>query len=309
MSFDRQIPPLAWLTAFEAAARHKSFGSAAAALGTSQPAVSQRIARLEAVLDVALFTRLPTGARLTAEGAALLAGLEQGLGLIESAIAEIRRDRGSRPLTVATDFGFAHFWLVPRLPSFRAVAPGVDVRVITAQSKFDLRREPIDVAVIFGSGEWPGCVAEPLIGEAVLPVCAPRLLEDRPVPRNAQDLLKLPLLHLEAGEEARWLDWRSWFRACGVKVTAAAHSVSINNYSLVVQAALAGQGVALGWRPLIDDLVDRGQLVPALERTVTTDNGYSFVRSRAGRTTKAVQLFRNWLHAELKRASGGSKGS
>src|SRR5919112_1499598 len=168
MASERRIPPLSWLLAFESAARHKSFGSAAGALGTSQPAISQRIAHLEASLGVALFRRLP--------------------------------------------------------------------RVVTSQTEFDIKREPIDVAVVFGSGRWPGCSAEPLVREAVLPVCAPSLLDRHSRPAGPSDLQALPLLHLESGEATEWLDWPGWFAAQGVSVAAGEHRITINNYSLVIQA-------------------------------------------------------------------------
>ncbi len=300
MASERRIPPLSWLLAFESAARHKSFGSAAAALGTSQPAISQRIAHLEASLGVALFRRLPRGVQLTPAGAVLLARLGEGLGLIEAALDETRRHRTGGHLTVATDFGFAAFWLVPRLPSLQGAAPELDVRVVTSQTEFDIKREPIDVAVVFGSGRWPGCSAEPLVREAVLPVCAPSLLDRHPRPAGPSDLQALPLLHLESGEATEWLDWPGWFAAQGVSVAAGEHRITINNYSLVIQAALAGQGVALGWRPLVDDLMERGQLVPALDRTVTTGKGYYLVHKRTGAGTRVVELFRSWLRDELK---------
>src|SRR5215212_2762575 len=204
MSPIRRIPPMPWLLAFEAAARHRSFGSAAAALGTSQPAISQRIAHLEASLGVPLFKRLPRGVQLTPEGAVFLAGLNEGLGLIEAALAEMRQHRSDGHLTVATDFGFAAFWLVPRLPSLRCAAPGLDVRVVTSQTELDMTREPIDVAIVFGSGHWPGCVAELVVREAVLPVCAPGLLAGRPAPKAPRDLHVLPLLHLESGGNTQW---------------------------------------------------------------------------------------------------------
>src|SRR5215217_850570 len=267
MGQNRRIPPMPWLLAFEAAARHRSFGSAAAALGTSQPAISQRIAHLEASLGVPLFKRLPRGVQLTPDGAVFLAGLNEGLGLIEASLVEMRQHRADGHLTVATDFGFAAFWLVPRLPSLRRATPELDVRVVTSQAEIDITREPIDVAIVFGSGQWPGCVAEFIVPEAVVPVCAPSVLDSRAAPRSPRDLQSMPLLHLDAGENTRWLDWSGWFQAAGVRFAASEHRVTINNYSLVIQAALAGQGVALGWRPLVDDLLDRGQLVPALDRT------------------------------------------
>jgi LysR family transcriptional regulator, glycine cleavage system transcriptional activator len=300
MASERRIPPLSWLLAFEAAARHKSFGLAASALGTSQPAISQRIAHLEADLNVVLFRRLPRGVQLTPEGGVLLNGLKEGLGAIEAAVDETRRRRTGGTLTVATDFGFAAFWLVPRLSSLWEAAPALDVRVVTSQTEFDIQREPIDVAIAFGSGHWPGCIAEPVIREAVVPVCSPGLLAGRTVPQTPPDLRSLPLLHLESGANTHWLDWKQWFQAVGIDTVATDQRITINNYSLVIQAALAGQGVALGWRPLVDDLLERGQLVKALDRTVVTDKGYYLVHRRTGTMAREVQLFRAWVREQLK---------
>src|SRR5688572_25297899 len=131
MPSERLLPPLARLLAFEAAARHRSFSAAAAALGTSQPAVSQRIATLEGTLGVTLFRRTPRGDELTPEGADLFAALQEGLDIVEAAVARTRSAKRSLSLTVATDFGFAAFWLVPRLASLRDAAPDLDVRVMT----------------------------------------------------------------------------------------------------------------------------------------------------------------------------------
>jgi LysR family glycine cleavage system transcriptional activator len=294
----RHLPPLPWLVAFEAAARHKSFGSAAKVLGTSQPAISQRIANLESMLAVTLFNRVPRGVDLTPQGTMLVAGLSEGLDQITQAI-EGTRTRSLRDLTVATDFGFAAFWLIPRLPSLRHVLPEVNVRVITSQGTFEVRRDPADVAVIFGSGAWPGCAAELLIRETVLPVCSPGFLAGCPKVRIPADLRAVPLLHLEASPDTRWLDWSSWFRQADVNFAPGENRISINNYSLLIQAALAGQGVVLGWRPLIDDLLIRGQLVPVLDRAVTTENGYHFVYRQTGSSARAVGRFRAWLRGQL----------
>lgn len=294
----RHLPPLPWLIAFEAAARHKSFGSAAKVLGTSQPAISQRIANLESMLGTSLFKRVPRGVDLTLQGAMLQARLSEGLGQIAQAIEDTRRP-SPRDLTVATDFGFAAFWLIPRLPSLRHVLPEVNVHVITSQGMFDVRRDPADVAVIFGSGAWPSCNAELLIRETVLPVCSPGLLACCPQVGTPADLQAARLLHLEATPDTRWLDWPGWFQEFGVSLVPGDNQISINNYSLLIQAALAGQGVVLGWRPLIDDLLQRGQLVAACDRTVTTENGYYLVHRQTGTSARAVGRFRAWLWAQL----------
>lgn len=303
MPFERLLPPLAQLLAFEAAARHRSFSAAAAALGTSQPAVSQRIAALEGMLGVTLFQRTPRGVAPTPEGADLFAALREGLDLVEAAIAKTRSERRRRSLTVATDFGFAAFWLLPRLSSLRETAPDLDVRVMTAQGELDLHREPVDVLIAFGPGDWPGCAAEPLFPEVVLPICAPGLLARHGPPTDAAALATLPLLHLEAGSGRRWLDWAEVLAALGRPPSGRGeHGVTINNYPLVIQAALAGQGVALGWRPLVDDLLASGQLQPAWHEPITTERGYYLVHANRRGGSSEVKLFRRWLQAQVSGA-------
>ena len=155
--------------------------------------------------------------------------------------------------------------------------------------------------IAFGPAEWPGCAAEPLFPEIVLPICAPGLLDRHGPPTEPAALAALPLLHLEAGHGRRWLDWPGFLAALGCPPAGRGeHGLTINNYPLLIQAALAGQGVALGWRPLVDDLMAAGQLVPALDRTVTDRKGYYLVHSATGAGTREVELFRSWLRDELK---------
>jgi len=299
MAQARRLPPAAWLLTFEAVARQQSFSRAAKALGTSQPAVSQRVMHLEAELGLPLFRRLPRGVALTPEGARLLAALGEGFGLIERAVDELRAAGRERHLTVITDFGFAAFWLLPRLGSLKAAAAGLDVRVLTTQAELDPRREPVDLAIAFGHGTWPGCSAEPLLPELVLPVCGPTLLERRQRLRTPAELAGLPLVHLESGGATRWLDWPAWLEAAGADGPGPSRGLVLDNYILVIQAALAGQGVALGWRPLVDDLLRTGQLVAALDREVRTPRGYHLVRPRGQGASRTVELFQAWLRRQL----------
>ena len=293
---------MTWLLAFEAAARHQNFTSAAEALGTSQPAISQRVAHLESELGVTLFRRLARGVKLTPAGSHLLAAITEGLDLIESTIAETRSDSDNNRLTVATDFGFAAFWLVPRLPSLRLVAPDLNVRVVTSQAATDLHRDAADVSVVFGPGDWPDCIVELLLPEIVLPVCAPSLLSGRSSSSEPCELAQLPLLHLEAAENSRWLNWSSWFEEMGCPSKPGNPGTAINNYHLLIHAALSGQGVALGWRPLVDDMLSSGQLVAAFDRPLRTDRGYYLTYARRRSNSRVVKLFRQWIVEELARS-------
>ena len=148
MATPRRLPPLQSLVFFEAAVRHLSFTAAALELGTSQPAVSQRIGLLEEDLGVPLFKRGHRGVSLTADGLQLFNAVRDSLGGIGEAAASIRARRARQVLTVATDFGFAAYWLMPRLAALRALVPNLDVRIVTTQDPFDIRGEPVDIAVL-----------------------------------------------------------------------------------------------------------------------------------------------------------------
>jgi putative choline sulfate-utilization transcription factor len=302
MATPRRLPPLQSLVFFEAAVRHLSFTGAARELGTSQPAVSQRIGLLEEDVGVPLFKRGHRGVSLTADGLQLFNAVRDSLDGIGAAADKIRRRRARQVLTVATDFGFAAYWLVPRLAALRALVPNLDVRIVTTQDPFDIRGEPVDIAIAFGAGHWPGCTAVALFAEIVVPVCSPGFLAQHAWTGQAADLAKLPLLHLESAEPLRWLGWDNWFALQGVATTGESHDLTLNNYPLVIQAAIAGQGLALGWTPLVDDLVRHGQLVAALAQPTTTAHGYFLVEPNAHRTPEPVQRFRQWMVGECAEA-------
>ena len=302
MATQRRLPPLQSLVFFEAAVRHLSFTAAALELGTSQPAVSQRIGLLEEDLGVPLFKRGHRGVSLTADGLQLFNAVRDSLGGIGEAAASIRARRARQVLTVATDFGFAAYWLMPRLAALRALVPNLDVRIVTTQDPFDIRGEPVDIAIAFGAGQWPGCTAQALFPEIVVPVCSPGFWAAHGLTGQASDLARLPLLHLESAEPLRWLGWENWLTLHSVARTGESHDLTLNNYPLVIQAAIAGQGLALGWTPLVDELVRNGQLVAACAQPTTTAHGYFLVEPNAQRTPEPVQRFRRWMVDECAQA-------
>jgi putative choline sulfate-utilization transcription factor len=295
------MPPLQSLAYFEAAGRLLSFTAAANELGSSQPAVSQRIGLLEDDLGVMLFRREHRGVALTAEGALLFSAVRESLSGIGDAVARIRARRSRQVLTVATDFGFAT-WLMPRLSGLRELVPDLDVRIVTSQSAFDIRGEAVDVAIAFGAGQWPGCSALPLCPEIVVPVCSPGFAARHGLPAEATHLTRLPLLHLESQDPPRWLGWEQWFALQGLSPTPESHDLTLNNEPLVMQAAMAGQGIALGWVPLVDDAVRGGQLIAAFAAPARTANGYFLVEPQTQRPPAAVQRFRSWMLSECARA-------
>ncbi len=301
MANPKHLPPLQSLVFFESAARLLSFTAAAQELGTTQPAVSHRIAWLEEDLGAPLFKRQHRGVSLTAEGVRLFEAVHESLAVIGDASAEIRARRSHPVLSVTTDFGFAAYWLMPRLPTLRALVPDLDVRIVTSQTEIDLRGESVDVGIAFGTGHWSGCEAEALFPERVIPVCSPAFRDKQGLDGTPVALQTLPLLHLERPPLARWLSWDDWFSRHGLPARHGGHDLSFNNYPLVIQAALAGQGIALGWSPLVDDLLDSGQLVAAAGPALRTERGYFLVLPRNARLTGALAVFRRWIVDEWQR--------
>ncbi|PWC90801.1 LysR family transcriptional regulator [Azospirillum sp. TSH100] len=308
MGKDR-LPPLRTLLFFEAAGRLLSFSAAARELACTQSAVSHQIGWLEADLGTALFRRLHRGVALTPDGVRLYEATRDALDGIGDAVTRIRDRRRPGVLNVATDFGFAAGWLLPRLSALRQLLPELDVRIVTMQNAIDLRREAADIAITFGHGHWPGCEAELLFPERVLPVCSPAFRASR-APGEAiaspAALTSLPLLHLESVGPAAWLSWGDWFTLHGLPMPAGGQELTFNNYPLVLQAALMGQGVALGWSPLIDDLMRDGYLVSLMDQPIQTERGYFLVVPNRRKPDERRDRFRRWV-VEESRGDGDRK--
>ncbi|PTB22067.1 LysR family transcriptional regulator [Trinickia symbiotica] len=297
MSGHDRLPPMQALSVFESAARLASFSAAARELDSTQPAISQRIVQLEADLGAPLFERGHRGVTLTPEGERLYEAVRQSFTTIRDAVADIRSRRAKGALTILTDAGFATYWLMPRLTGLRRSMPDLDVKVVTSQHAFDPRRDRADVAIAFGDGDWSPCTATRLFPEQVIPVCSPAFRAAHSTLAAPADLRALPLLHVQPTEPERWLDWNGWFNAYGIAAPPDEHGLTFNSYALVMHAALTHQGVALGWSPLVDDLIATGQLVALFDTPVTTPRGYFLVCPPARPEAPAAPAFRRWLFA------------
>ncbi|BCQ58300.1 hypothetical protein PBOI14_00500 [Pseudomonas sp. Boi14] len=173
------------LRVFEAAARLRSFTAAAVELGTTQPAISQQIKRLEEQLAVRLFDRIYRGIELTESAALLLDQVQAGLQSIDAGLSALSQQHQHEVLQVATDFAFAAYWLMPRLHRFHEANPQVDVSLVTSERSHSMLRSDIDVAVLFGDGRFRQGESHWLFSEEVFPVCSPLLLKDRVAPLPA----------------------------------------------------------------------------------------------------------------------------
>ena len=293
------LPPLDQLEAFEAAARHLSFTRAAAELALTQSAVSRQVAALEAFYGVPLFQRLHRALRLSDEGQLLQHTVVEVLQQLHQASAALRAEKRLKTVVVTTTAGFAGLWLIPRLSHFTASRPEVDVRISASYTVANLNRDGIDVAVRYGTLESAGAEGVRLFGEVALPVCSPRLRRDpaRPL-KQPEDLRHHCLLHLDNGPGSQLLEWPPWLRALNLEGLKPASVLHFSMYDQMIQAAVNGQGVALGRLPLLNDLLAQRKLVTPFKKSVVSPRSYFLFQSDASRKKPEVREFLAWLMAE-----------
>lgn len=288
--------PLKSLAVFEAAARHRKFSAAAQELLMTQAGVSQHISQLEADLGVALFERQHRGVALTSAGESFQQSVERGLRTLSDGVASVRRRSSERTIDILTDFGFAAWWLMPRIAALSELMPEVEVRLVTTQSEIDASAADFDLGILFGRGNWQGCTSRLLFREEVYPVCSPGYLAGRPRPMAPHEIAELRLLHLRSNAPERWFDWTQWFAAVGVEPASRQQELVFSNYQILLQAVLLGQGVGIGWAPLIDDLVANGSLIRLSEAPLFSERGYHIVRpSRTDGNNPLAETIATWL--------------
>jgi LysR family glycine cleavage system transcriptional activator len=291
----RRLPPLNAVRAFEAAARHLSFIKAAEELHVTPGAVSQHVKALEDWLGCILFRRLPRGVLLTDAGQSYWPELRDILDRLESVSQRIRTFDDGRELSVSTLPSFAARWLIPRLGSFRERCPGIEVRVVASVALADFQRDGIDVAIRFGAGHYPGLYSELLMAEEVYPVCSPRLLENGPPLRAPDDLRHYTLLHdLPDPNGVHELDWVKWLIAVGARGVDATRGPRFTYTHMSLQAAIAGQGVALATSVLIGDDLATGRLVRPLRESILSPFRYYLVCAEPALRLPKVAAFRTW---------------
>lgn len=297
-----QLPSLDLLRGFEAAARELSFTRAGAELHVTQSAVSRQIKALEDQLGVKLFTRLNRALRLTAEGEALYRTAQSVMRQLVDAIAGVTQRHDGRLLTVTTTVSFAALWLVPRLARFRKQQPGVDVRLAAANEVSNLQRDQIDVAIRFCEPRAAPAGALALTGEEVFPVCSPALTRERARPlKKPADLARHVLLHYDdpAGQWP-WLSWGQWLDAFALAQLKSAGTARYSHYDQMIQAAIEGEGVALGRTPLIKRLLESGALVAPFQGRVAGTREYFIIVAPHAAARPPVRQFVAWLRTEIR---------
>lgn len=294
-----QRPALANLVAFEVAARSGSFTRAAEELSVSQPAISHAMRELESELGVALFARRHKGVETTDAGRHLFEQVTLALTLIDQALGEVRAMTPGQQVTLAVSTATATWWLLPRVARFKQQHPDIDLRCITTDTDLDLGRERIDLAITLGTGDFPQHQRWHFVDEEIFAVCSPAYLQAHGAIGDVQALTQASLLHLEERYRPR-LGWSGWLARFGVALGRSTRLFRFNDYSVVLQAAIEGQGVAMGWRHLVDPLLQQGLLVRPVPHSVTTEQPIYLVASRRSKLRPEAVHLRDWLMAEAR---------
>lgn len=294
-----RLPPLDLLASFEAAARHLSFTRAGAERFVTQSAMSRQIRALEDELGVALFRRRHRALVLTDDGQRLLATCTTVLAQLRDTVAAIRSPTRRQVLSLTTTPGMASLWLIPRLPLFTRAHPGIDVRIDTSLERRDLLADGFDLAIRYFPADHPE--GQPLFAESMQPVCSPALRrKGAEIPlRTPADLARHTLLQITpVPTPGMPMEWGPWLRAAGVPDLEPAATLSFNGYNEVIAAALAGQGVALGRRPLIDAYIRRRELVTPFRDVTASQRAYFLVVEPSARARPAVRALEAWLREQ-----------
>lgn len=285
----RPFLPLNALRAFEAAARHRSFKKAAIELCVTPAALSHQVKALEDRLGAPLFRRLPRGLALTDEGQSLLPGLSRAFDAIAELIERFEHGAAREVLAVGCVGTFAAGWLLPRIEGFRATHPGIDLRLFTNNNRVDIAEEGLDCAIRFGDGAWHGLASEELLAAPLTPLCT----------HEAAARLSKPadLLHETLLRSYRVDDWPDWFRAAGLPPPPVRGPV-FDSSSLMVEAAVAGHGVALAPAAMFERELSDGIIVRPFAIDVTTGS-YWLTRLKSKPASPALAAFAGWLKEKI----------
>ncbi len=282
------------LVVFEAAARHGSFTKAAAELNVQQPAVSAAMKQLEASLGAALFTRAHKQIALTAAGKRLFADVTQAFEQLAYSARSVRQVAQSDYVTLSASSAFNNYWIMPRLSAFKQAHPDVDLRLQSSDREPDIDTENISLSIRRGDGAWSGCEAALIAPEVISPVASPRIMGAAINLGTVPNLLHERLIHLEEPIRDR-PTWRDWFGYHQITGAVPQTGLRLNDYALVLQAAMAGEGFAFGWHHVTDRLIAQGLLAARQEWAWRTGQGFYLVWSKQRPLKPAALLVRDWI--------------
>ena len=288
------FPSLETLRVFEVACRHGSYSEAARELHVTHSAVSQRIRQLEEELGLTLFERQGNRMVPTSSGLRLQAGVKNAFSEMNAALASIQTRRKDTEITVSLLPVMAARWLVPRLSRFTARFPHVNLHIKTGQSLANFKSDGVDIAIRFGTGDWKGLRAIKLLDEEFFPVCSPGLNGGR-LPKDPASMLSQPLLI------DRNLSWHAWFKSAGVKLDRDIAGTSFTDTNALMEAAVMGQGIALGRLSVARSDILAGKLVRLSEHSLRVAYCHYAVYPIASESNPALVTFRDWLVEEARR--------
>ncbi|MEP0519005.1 MAG: LysR substrate-binding domain-containing protein [Hyphomicrobiales bacterium] len=295
---NRFLPPLSRLKPFEAAARHESFSLAAADLGMTQTAVSKQISLLEKDLGIELFERRNRAVFLTDAGRQLGRVVSAALTDVATEIAVLRHQRRTNELVLHCQLCEAFYWLMPRLSRFHERYPDTELRVVSALNPLTETSEAFDVA-IQTSGRKSGTAHLVFtVDDDIFPVCAPSLVQGGDCPIPLHDLAAFSLLSHSVTPQD-WINWQGWLQCVGASLPKPQKVVSFDSYPLALQAAVTGQGVALGWRRTTEDLIEQGKLIKPFREFVERPTEISVFRGTARNLHPDTEFLLAWLSDEF----------
>ncbi len=297
----RRLPPLNALRAFEAAARHLSFTRAAEELHVTQAAISHQVKALEEHLGRKLFRRLNRALLLSDDGQAYLPSVSRAFALLNDATRNLLERDAPGPLTVSALPSFAARWLVPRLGRFRQIHPDIDLRIDPSAALTDFASGDVDVGIRYGRGKYSALRADWLMTEDIFPVCSPALLSGEHPLRAPGDLEHQVLLHDDGHG-----DWRTWLLAAGIDRVDPTRGPIFTDSSMLIQAAMAGQGVALARGVLAADELAAGRLVRPFTLSLPTEYAYYLVCPQNTAEQPKIAAFRDWLLDEARREASAA---
>jgi len=291
---NRNLPPLTWLRAFEASARHLSFTHAAEELNLTQAAISKQVKLLEHYLREPLFQRKPRSLVLTKAGSAYLPKVRDGFERLTAGTLEVFGNRRSEVLTVRAAASFAVYWLGSRLPDFYRRHPDTPLRLVSSVWSDAFDKERFDLDIQYGSGQWPGFRCDRLTWEEITPLCSPGLIEgERPL-KAPGDLRDHALLHVLGYEEG----WAVWLNAAGVSDINPGKGLQFDTSLMAFEIAAHGCGVALGRTSMMAHELASGRLVAPFSLKVPIKEAFHLVSPTDGSEHPDSSVFREWLLAE-----------
>ena len=285
------------LIVFDAAARLSSFTRAAEELGMQQPSVSAAIKQLEESMGVLLFDRGHRQVSLTHAGQRFSVDVSRALGEIEASVEAVSAMGRASHVTLNSSSAFAYYWMMPKLPRFRAEHPRIDLRLQNSDYEPDLDAENISLSVRLGNGDWSGYVAAKIADEIIFPVANPLVMRSARNLRSIPNLLHERLIHLEEPIRQR-PTWKQWFAHHGIRDAEIREGLRMNDYALVLRAAEAGEGFAFGWEHIVRDMLDRKILKAREDWSWRTGRGIYLVWSASRTLSANAEIVRDWVLAQ-----------